>query len=109
QVKDLLRFNPTATPDTNRFYMAAVSGNGGRLRVRHWVDLALTHVKFNLQDWHRQLKVEYPQYAGEEPNPVRLWQLLYALDRDGEPNDHTVLALLRRGIEGLPLGYSVLS
>jgi len=35
--------------------------------------------------------------------------LLYALDRDGEPNDHTVLALLRRGIEGLPLGYSVLS
>jgi CRISPR-associated protein Csd1 len=109
QVKDLLRFDPTANPDANRFYMAAVSGNGGRLRVRHWVDLALTHVKFNLQDWHRQLKVEYPQYAGEEPNPVRLWQLLYSLDRDGEPNDHTVLALLRRGIEGLPLGYSVLS
>ena len=109
QVKDLLRFDPAANPDTNRFYMAAVSGNGGRLRVRHWADLALTRVKFNLQNWHRQLRVEYPRYSGEEPNPVRLWQLLHALARDGEPNDHTVLALLRRGIEGLPLGQSVLS
>ena len=109
QVKELLSFDPQADPDTNRFYMAAVSGNGGRLRVRHWADLALTQVKLNLQNWHRQLRVEYPQYGGEEPNPVRLWQLLYALDREGEPDDHTVLALFRRGIEGLPLGYSVLS
>jgi CRISPR-associated protein Csd1 len=109
QVKKLLKFDPVAEVDTNRFYMVAVSGNGGRLRVHHWADLALNQVKLNLQNWHRQLRVEYPRYAGEEPNPVRLWQLLYALDRDGEPNDHTVLALLRRSIEGLPLGYSVLS
>ena len=109
QVKKLLSFDPREEPDTNHFYMVAVSGNGGRLRVHHWADLALNQVKLNLQNWHRQLRVEYPRYAGEEPNPVRLWQLLYALDRDGEPNDHTVLALLRRGIEGLPLGYSVLS
>jgi CRISPR-associated protein Csd1 len=109
QVKSLLSFDPREELDTNRFYMVAVSGNGGRLRVRHWTDLALTQVKVNLKDWHRQLRVEYPQYEGEEPNPVRLWQLLYALDRDGEPDEHSVLALLRRGIERLPLGYSVLS
>jgi CRISPR-associated protein Csd1 len=109
QVKKLLSFDPAAGVDTNRFYMVAVSGNGGRLRVRHWADLALTQVKLNLQEWHRQLRVEYPLYEGEAPNPVRLWQLLYALDCDGEPDEHTVLALLRRGIEGLPLGYSVLS
>jgi CRISPR-associated protein Csd1 len=109
QVKKLLSFDPTAEIDTNRFYMVAVSGNGGRLRVRHWADLALTQVKLNLQNWHRQLRVEYPLYEGEAPNPVRLWQLLYALDRGGEPDEHTVLALMRRGIEGLPLGYSVLS
>lgn len=109
QVKSLLSFDPREELDTNRFYMVAVSGNGGRLRVRHWTDLALTQVKANLKDWHRQLRVEYPQYEGEEPNPVRLWQLLYALDRDGEPDEHSVLALLRRGIERLPLGYSVLS
>ncbi|MGD0860522.1 MAG: type I-C CRISPR-associated protein Cas8c/Csd1 [Terracidiphilus sp.] len=109
QVKKLLNFDPREDPDINRFYLVAVSGNGGRLRVHHWADLALTQVKLNLQNWHRQLRVEYPRYAGEEPNPVRLWQLLYALDREGKPGDHTVLALLRRGIEGLPLGYPVLS
>ena len=109
QVKKLLSFDPTADADTNRFYMVAVSGNGGRLRVRHWADIALTQVKLNLQNWHLQLRVEYPLYEGEAPNPIRLWQLLYALDRDGEPDEHTVLALLRRGVEGLPLGYSVLS
>jgi CRISPR-associated protein Csd1 len=109
QVKKLLNFDVRQDPDTNRFYMVAVSGNGGRLRVHHWADLALTQVKENLRQWHQQLKIEYPLYAGEEPNPVRLWQLLYALDREGKPSDQTVLALLRRGIERLPLGYSVLS
>ncbi|MGA9672039.1 MAG: type I-C CRISPR-associated protein Cas8c/Csd1 [Terracidiphilus sp.] len=106
QVKELLSFDPRSDPDANRFYMVAVSGNGGRLRVHHWADLALTQVKENLKNWHGQLRVEFPW---DEPAPVRLWQLLYALDREGKPNDHTVLALLRRGIEGVPLGYSVLS
>jgi CRISPR-associated protein Csd1 len=106
QVKGLLSFDPRSEPDANRFYMVAVSGNGGRLRVHHWADLALTQVKENLKNWHEQLRVEFPW---DEPAPVRLWQLLYALDREGTPDDHTVLALLRRGIEGVPLGYSVLS
>ena len=106
QVKKLLGFDARSEPDANRFYMVAVSGNGGRLRVHHWADLALTQVKENLKNWHEQLRVEFPW---DEPAPVRLWQLLYALDREGKPDDHTVLALLRRGIEGVPLGYSVLS
>lgn len=106
QVKKLLCFDPRSEPDSNRFYMVAVSGNGGRLRIHHWADLALTQVKENLKNWHEQLRVEFPW---DEPAPVRLWQLLYALDREGKPDDHTVLALLRRGIEGIPLGYSVLS
>ena len=95
EVKKLLCFDPQVAPETNRFYMAAVSGNGGRLRVRHWTDVALTQVKLNLKDWHQQLRVEYPEYEGNEPVPVRLWQLLYVLDREGEPDDHTVLALLQ--------------
>jgi CRISPR-associated protein Csd1 len=109
QVKKLLSFDPLQNPDTNRFFMVAVSGNGGRLRVHHWADLALIEVKENLKKWHQQLRIEFPRYAGEEAPPVRLWQLLYALDREGKPDDHTVLALLRRGIENQPLGYPVLS
>jgi CRISPR-associated protein Csd1 len=106
QVTKLLSFDPRREPDANRFYMVAVSGNGGRLRMHHWADLEFTQVRENLKNWHEQLRVEFPFH---EPAPVRLWQLLYALDREGEPDDHTVLALLRRGVEGVPLGYSVLS
>ncbi|MHB1954877.1 MAG: type I-C CRISPR-associated protein Cas8c/Csd1, partial [Sulfobacillus sp.] len=123
QVEKLLNFDPSIDPDPNRFYMLGVSGNGGRLRVRYWADLALTQVKLNLQNWHRQLRVEYPW---DGPLPVRFKQVLSAIwedkrqkkksaeaeaqvDRKKSPPEHLVLALLRRGIEGLPLGYSVLS
>jgi CRISPR-associated protein Csd1 len=104
QVADLLDFDPAANPDTNRFYMVGVSGNGGRLRVRYWADLALTEVKKNLKNWHEQLRVEYPW---DRP-PVNLWHIRYALNRDGKLSSQMELTLQRRAIEGLPLGYSML-
>jgi CRISPR-associated protein Csd1 len=107
-VEALLKFDPHADPDQNRFYLVGVSGNGGRLRVRYWVTDWLPRVKENLKNWHEQLRVSYP-WGG--PQPVRLWQLLYAIDRDGKPPAHDTLALLRRGIEGAaqPLGYAMLA
>jgi CRISPR-associated protein Csd1 len=114
QVARLLDFDPAAAqkdgrPDPNRFYMIGVSGNGGRLRVRYWVDRTLADVKSNLRNWFEQLRVEYPKYDGEEAPPVRFWQLLNALDREGKPEDSIILNLMRRSIEGLPLDYSVLT
>jgi CRISPR-associated protein Csd1 len=109
EVRKLLQYNPRGDPDANRFCMVAVSGHGGRLRIHYWVELELSEVNANLQDWHRQLRVEYPQYEGYEPPPIRLWQVLRALSRDGKPDHHIVLALLKRSIEGLPLGDAVLS
>ncbi len=106
KVNKLFSFDPQVESDANRFYMVAVSGNGGRMRVHHWADLALTKVKENLKNWHEQLRVEFPWDVRE---PVHFWQLLYALDREGKPHNHTVLAMMRRGIEGQLLGYSVLS
>ena len=105
QVADLLDFDPAANPDANRFYMVGVSGNGGRLRARYWADLALTKVKKNLKNWHEQLRVEYPW---ERP-PVNLWHIRYALNRDGKLSGQMEMALQRRAIEGLALGYSMLS
>jgi len=107
-VKAMLTLDPGVDPSPNAFYLAGVSGNGGRLRVRYWVTDSLPHIKGNLRQWHNQLRVAYPW---DDPGPVRFWQLEYALHREGKPTaDHTI-ALLRRAIEGpaQPLGYSILS
>ena len=94
--------------DANDFYMAGLSGNGGRLRVRYWVADSLARVQGNVAGWHRHLRVAWPW---EDCLPVRLWQLEKILDRDGEPPPHLEIALVRRAIEGRaqPLGYAVLS
>jgi CRISPR-associated protein Csd1 len=109
QVAALLKFDPRADLDPNRFYMVGVSGNGGRLRVRCWVTESLTELKLNLRNWHEQLRIAYPW---DDPGPVRFRRLLYAIHREGKPPADVTIALLRRGIEGRaqqPLGYSMLA
>lgn len=109
QVEALLSLDPGADPEPNEFYMAGVSGNGGRLRVRYWVTGSLGRIKENLKKhWFEELRVSNFEESGE---PVRFWQLLQAIDRNGEPPADLVIALLRRAIEGRsqPLGYRVLA
>lgn len=108
-VAAMLRFDPNEKADPNQFYMAGVSGNGGRLRVRYWVTDSLSHIKANIKGWHEQLRVAWPW--NEQPPAVHLWQIQQAIDREGNPPGHQTLALIRRGIEGArqPLGYSILA
>jgi CRISPR-associated protein Csd1 len=105
-VAALIKFDPRADPDTNRFYLLGVSGNGARLRVRCWVTETLPVVKGNLKNWHEQLRVSYP-WGGVEP--VKLWQLRKVIHRKGEPPPSQNIALLRRGLEGQPLGHFMLA
>ena len=110
QVRAALSLDSGADPDPddrNLFYLAGLSGNGGRLRVRYWVTDSLRHVKGNLHEWFEGLRVGG---FGDALGPVRFWQLLRAVDRDGEPPANRVVALLRRAIEGRaqPLGDQVL-
>jgi len=107
-LNDMLNLNDDVQVDANDFYMAGLSGNGGRLRVRYWVADSLARVQRNVAEWHRQLRLAWPW---EDAAPVRLWQLQNVLDRDGEPPAHVEIALVRRAIEGRaqPLGYSILS
>lgn len=108
QVEALLKLDPGADPNPNEFYMAGVSGNGGRLRVRYWISDTLPHVKRNLGEWFAGLRVSG---FGDSPGPVRFWQLLYVIHREGDPPAHRVIALLRRAIEGRaqPLGHEMLA
>lgn len=107
EVESLLNFDRVADPDPNQFYMVGVSGNGGRLRVRYWLDAALPLVKENLRNWHRGLRVA--NLSGEPLRPVWLWNIEQAIDREGEPPAHKVIALMRRAFEGVPLGGAVLA
>jgi CRISPR-associated protein Csd1 len=110
QVKRLLRFDPVADPDPNMFYMAGVAGNGGRMLIRYWVAETLAQVKTNLKDWFAELTIA-DVFTGHSSEPPRLWQLLRAIDREGEPPADRVVALVRRAVEGCaqPLGYRMLS
>ncbi len=110
QVQRLLRFDPLADPDPNMFYMAGVAGNGGRMLIRYWVAETLTEVKANLRDWFKGLQVA-DVFTGKISDPPKLWQLLRAIHREGEPPSDRIVALLRRAIEGSrqPLGYRMLS
>ncbi|MDR3792287.1 MAG: type I-C CRISPR-associated protein Cas8c/Csd1 [Terracidiphilus sp.] len=106
-VKALLNLKPIEL-DANDFYLAGISGNGGRLRVRYWVADSLAHIQQNILAWHEQLRVDWPW---ADARPVCLWQLQQALEREGNPPAHEVIALMRRALEGRsqPLGYAVLA
>lgn len=110
QVERLLQFDPLADPDPNMFYMAGVTGNGGRMLIRYWVAETLGAVKKNLRDWFAGLRIA-DAYTGRPAEPPKLWQLLRAIDRKGEPPADRVVALIRRAVEGgtQPLGYRMLT
>jgi CRISPR-associated protein Csd1 len=110
QVDALLRLDPRVDPDPNQFYMAGFSANGARMLIRYWVSDSLGHVKANLKEWFAGQRIMDVYSAAIAP-PPKLWQLLAALDREGEPPKDRTLALLRRAIEGSahPLGYRVLT
>lgn len=110
QVERLLRLDPLADPDPNKFYMAGVGGNGGRMLIRYWVAETLTDVKGNLKNWFLELRIANV-FTGKPSEPPRLWQLLRAIDREGEPPAGRAVALIRRAIEGeaQPLGDRMLA
>ena len=110
QIQRLLNLNPQADPDPNMFFMAGVSGNGARLLVRYWVAETLTTIKVNVREWFQELRVA-DVFSGKPSEPPKLWQLLYAIEREGKPPADRVIALVRRSVEGpsQPLGYRMLS
>ncbi len=110
RIQRLLDLTPEADPDPNMYYMAGVAGNGARMLIRYWVAETLAIVKGNLKDWFRELQVA-DAFTGKISEPPKLWQLLHAIERKGEPTSDRVVALIRRAIEGprQPLGYRILS
>jgi CRISPR-associated protein Csd1 len=111
-IQRLLHLNPTAAEftDPNMYYMAGLGANGGRMLVRQWIAETLGEIRSNIRDWYSGLSIVNP-FTNRTGEPPRLWQLLYAIDREGEPPADRALALLRRALQGpsQPLGSRILS
>jgi CRISPR-associated protein Csd1 len=106
EVQQLLRLSRSASPDPDRFYMAAVSATGSRLILRSWVTELLPEALKNVLGWWEGLQMQ-PLAADEPLFTPHFWQLLHAIEREGKPTAGRVVTLLRRALQGsqCPLGY----
>jgi len=66
--------------EENAFYAAALSGSGGRLVVRDWLETTVGDVKRNLVRWFRMQSLVDPQ--GERMDPLGIYPLAASLYRD---------------------------
>jgi CRISPR-associated protein Csd1 len=107
QVNKLMQLDAGAVGDPDEFYFLGVSGNGGRLLVRHWYHDSLARVKANVKEWFEGLAIANA-FTGAVADPPPLWLLLKATARDEPPPDR-MLQLLQRAIEGQRLGRSMLA
>jgi CRISPR-associated protein Csd1 len=95
--------------DPNDFYLVGVSGNGGRLVVRHWSRNSLEDVLRNVGAWFEDLQIADVFKSGEIADPPKLWQILRCLTRDGDPPADRAVQLIRRAIHGTPIGRTILA
>ena len=94
-------------------FLLAVTGNGGRLVVRHWSHDSLANMRRRIADWFRQLRIANVLAEGAIADGFPLWRLVLATERDGAEVKNVPsirgLELVRRAFEGAPLGYSLLA
>lgn len=93
--------------DDTAFYATSLSGSGGRVVVRDWIDTTLGRVKANLRQWFMWQRIVGP--SGEEPRPLSLFQLAVATAREAKDIlPTTPRALLSTALTGTPLPWSLL-
>lgn len=59
--------------DPNAFYAMSLSGNGGRIIVRDWLESTVTEVKAKLTKWFKQLKIITPDGIAERLDFKLFW------------------------------------
>jgi len=85
EVKNLLSAAQTgiapAPLETNAYYAMSLSGNGGRIVVRDWLECTVQEIEAHVRRWFSDLTIISPDGTGEE-NALKLGRLLYAMVRD---------------------------
>ncbi|MGI8551101.1 MAG: type I-C CRISPR-associated protein Cas8c/Csd1 [Dehalococcoidia bacterium] len=124
RVRDLLRAPRTGSVpgaiDSGAFCTLALSGSGGRVMIRQWLDLTIEEARANLADWFDDLELIVARRqsrgnvvlreAGQPALPPGLWTLLDALARDRkEIPKNLPPELVRVALTGGPLPTWVLA
>lgn len=96
--------------ETNRFYSAALTANGGRAVLRDWIDVSLNVTVEALRNYiTAQQIVDWDGSTGEL---LPLWRLANATIRTGAKNERPAAtvapALLRFALTGTPLPLSLI-
>ncbi len=94
----------------DRFFSATLTGNAGRVVVRHWLEEPLDQAARHLQDWFRALElVTVSRFAQPEAGFPNIEALCAATIRDTKDLVADVPAqLFRAAIEGAPVSLSLI-
>ena len=97
-------------PDARKYYAMSLSGNGGRIIVRDWLESTVPEVEQNVRQWFEDLTIIRP-----EGDPIRadfkLGYLLHGLVRDklDELAPQIPTQLLYAALRGAPLPLPALA
>ena len=99
--------------DARKYYAMSLSGNGGRIIVRDWLESTVPEVEQNVRQWFEDLAIVRPE--GDPIRPIRkdfkLGYLLHSLVRDklDELAPQVPTQLLYSALRGTPLTLSALT
>jgi CRISPR-associated protein Csd1 len=71
----------TAKLDATEYYLLSLSGNGGRIVVRDWLESTLGQVQENIRAWFADLTIISPEADGPKSD-FKFGALLYGMVRD---------------------------
>lgn len=100
---------PTVGLDANAYYALSLSGNGGRIVVRDWLESTVPEVERHVAKWFNDLAVVSPDGVSTKRN-FKLGALLYGMVRDelDELPPQIPTQLFHAALCGTPLPRSVL-
>ena len=95
--------------DARKYYAMSLSGNGGRIIVRDWLESTVPEVEQNVRQWFEDLAIVRPE--GDPIRPFKLGYLLYGLVRDklDELAPQIPTQLLYAALRGTPLPLPALT
>ena len=94
----------------NAYYAMGLSGNGGRIVVRDWLESTVPEIEVNVRRWFEALTIINPEGTGTE-SAFKLGRLLFALVREkiDELPPQVPTQLLYAALRGTPLAQTALA